>query len=417
MAAPGLASPVALYVKPGQTVPVGTSGYTLQVESYNPSWSMFGSGEPVPALQMLVTSPKQKFRRMVLQGKTTQTDFQLGVTGAGPMGKRMSKGPLDPGLNIVFRVSDPLGLLPQERTVRHTLVTPAGSKGLLDVEVKFNGTSTVHDFPDGSGDVLLAPPTPEEMGAPPGADGGPAASADHPSIHVHLQRHDHLDPQDSVVPVPPARRESQADEDGKFQVVKLRVHMGAWSRDVVVPYTSEAADRLRQDPWSGGYVTLPGAVAPLQFQLGNTQRPLPATLTLDQFKVVPFPGGSDTPDAFIQDYRSTVTLSGADDSETDTEVASLNHPIYFDGGRWLFFQAAYDPNVPHAWTQLGVGNRPAVRVMVSGCIMIFGGLVYAFYVKPVIVRRMKQRALAAAAASGRFPVKSVPAAEPELVGS
>jgi dihydroorotase len=39
--------------------------------------------------------------------------------------------------------------------------------------------------------------------------------------------------------------------------------------------------------------------------------------------------------------------------------------------------------------------------MVSGCIMIFGGLLYAFYAKPIIIRRMKQRALEAAAARAR----------------
>ncbi len=84
-------------------------------------------------------------------------------------------------------------------------------------------------------------------------------------------------------------------------------------------------------------------------------------------------------------------------------MASLNHPIYFNGGRWLFFQAAYDPNVPHTWTQLGVGNRPAVRVMEAGCGLIVAGLLYAFYLKPVIIRRMKERALAEAADRQRRP--------------
>ncbi len=398
----------ALYVHPGQIVTVGKTGYTLQVETYNPAWPMFGTHEPVQAMTMLVTAPTQQYRRMVLVGKTVQTDFKLGVAGAGPMGKRQP-APLDDALKINFQVQDPYQLMPAEKAVKHTLLTPTGSKELVDVEVTRNSVSAVHRFANGSGDIQLTAPSAEEMGGQPEADN---AAAEHPSIKVHLERHDHLDPQDTVAPVPARQRESQADEDGLFQAVKLRVRLGDWSRDVVVPYTPGAADRLRQDPWRGGYVTLPGAVAPLQFQLGNARHPLPCRLTLDNFKVIPFAGGADSPEAFIQDYRSTITMSGSDDSDTLTDVASLNHPIYFNGGRWLFFQAAYDPSVPHAWTQLGVGNRPAVPVMISGCVMIFVGLMYAFYAKPIIIRRMKQRALKAAAAR-----VSAPRQQAELVGS
>jgi hypothetical protein len=405
---PEAGGPITLYVRPGQTYPVGKTGYTLAFDRYDPAFPMFETHEPVAALTLLVTGPDgQRFRRMVLNGKPGQSDFRLAAPGVPPMRMRSAK-PLDGGaFQAVFSLQDPYLLMPQDKSVKHTLLTPAGSKELVDVEVQYPATATVHHFPTGSGDVLLAAPSQDEMGAP--ADG--SADADHPAIRVHLERHDHLDPQDSVVVVPPRQREEQADQDGLYQVVKLRIRLGDWSREVVVPYVPAAADRLRQDPWRGGFVTLPGAVAPLQFQLGSTRRPLPATLTLDSFKVIPFPGGSDTPEAFIQDYRSTVTMSGNDDADTLTEVASLNHPIYFDGGRWLFFQAAYDPNVPHTWTQLGIGNRPAVRVMVSGCIMIFGGLLYAFYVKPIIIRRMKQRALEAAAARAR------PQPSAELVGS
>ena len=386
-----------LYVQPGQNYPLGKSGYSLAVEGYNPAFPLFGTNETAPALTLMVTTPTQKFRRMVLNGKPGPSDFRLAAPGVPPMKMRSAK-PLDPALQVAFALQDPYQLLPQDKQVRHTLMTPSGSKALIDVQVQATGTAAVHRFPSGSGDVLLAAPSQDE-----GGDASAMGTSDHPAIRVHLERHDHLDPQDSVVPVPPRQREEQADEDGLFQAVKLRVRLGSWSHEIVVPYTVSAADHLRQDPWRGGFVTLPGALAPLQFQLGNTRRPLPATLTLDQFKVVPFPGGQDTPEAFIQDYRSTVTMSGNDDSDSITEVASLNHPIYFNHGRWLFFQAAYDPNVPHTWTQLGIGNRPAVWVMESGCILIVIGLLYAFYLKPVIVRRMKDRALAAAVAAGRGP--------------
>ena len=82
------------------------------------------------------------------------------------------------------------------------------------------------------------------------------------------------------------------------------------------------------------------------------------------------------------------------------DVAHLNHPVYFRGGQWLFFQAAYDGE-NRQWTQLGIGNRPGVLAIGAGCIMIFAGLAACFYAKPLIIRRMKQKALVKAAAEGK----------------
>jgi hypothetical protein len=396
--------PAALYVRVGESYPVGPSGYSVKVESFNPAWPMAQTHEPVPALTLLVTTPAKQFRRMLLSGHPEATsDFRLGGANEPPVKMRSPK-PMDTALDLGFAYQDPYQLMPQERSARHTLLTPIGTKELIDVEVAATGVPAIHRFPAGNGDIALA--------ATMSDDAPPDANAAHPSIRVHVERRDHLDPQDSVSPVPPKQRESQADEDGLYQAVKLRVHLGDWSHEVVVPYTQSPAERLRLDPWRGGYVTLPGAVVPLQFQLGNTQRPLPCQLKLDSFAVIPFAGGTDSPEAFIQDYRSTLSMSGSDDYPDFTDVASLNHPVYFGGGRWLFFQAAYDPSVPHAWTQLGIGNRPAVPIMISGCVMIFVGLMYAFYAKPIIIRRMKQRALEAAAERGRKPKAE---AVPELV--
>jgi len=50
--------------------------------------------------------------------------------------------------------------------------------------------------------------------------------------------------------------------------------------------------------------------------------------------------------------------------------------------------------------------------MLTGFVMIVAGLMYAFYLKPLIIRRMKQNALAAAAAKKAAPRKTA-----ELVGA
>jgi len=84
------------------------------------------------------------------------------------------------------------------------------------------------------------------------------------------------------------------------------------------------------------------------------------------------------------------------DGDSQTQVASLNSPIYYDNGNWIFFQAGYDPDGQSS--TIGVGNRPGVDIMLAGCIMIVAGLLYAFYVKPIVIRRMKQGAVRKAAA-------------------
>jgi len=67
---------------------------------------------------------------------------------------------------------------------------------------------------------------------------------------------------------------------------------------------------------------------------------------------------------------------------------------------WTLFQAQWDPN-GQRFTVLGVGNRPGVWIMTAGCVVLTVGLMYAFYAKPLIVRRMKEKAIAEAKAKGK----------------
>ena len=122
---------------------------------------------------------------------------------------------------------------------------------------------------------------------------------------------------------------------------------------------------------------------------------MPAALRLKTFEMVPYPGALATANSLFRDFRSTLELTDPD-GDSETQVASLNSPVYYDHGNWIFFQAGYDPDGQSS--TIGVGNRPGVNIMLAGCIMIVSGLLYAFYVKPIVIRRMKQAALAKAAA-------------------
>jgi hypothetical protein len=383
----------AIYVQPGQTYSLGKSGYSIAVENYDPAWSMFGTHEIVQALTLKVTTPTQVFRRMLLNGKDVQTDFKLDVPGAPPIGKRQAE-PLDKNLAIVFHFADPYQLLPQQSgEIKHTLITTGDGKAMIDIVAGFSSAAEVRHFDDGVGDVQLSPSDSPVPFMPAAAGAEPP----HPAVRVHLERQNHISRQDTVQSVPQAQRDRSADEDGQFQVVKVKVSFGDWSQVVVVPFADEGGDV----PWDGGMVQLPGVNTLLQLQLGQTRRQLPARITLTRFETIPFPGGdASNPRSLMLDFRSTLTVDDLDSGEQMVDVAHLNHPVYFRGGQWLFFQAAYDGENRN-WTQLGIGNRPGVLAIGAGCIMIFAGLAYAFYAKPLIIRRMKQKALAKAAAEGK----------------
>jgi hypothetical protein len=212
---------------------------------------------------------------------------------------------------------------------------------------------------------------------------------------MHVERKDHITREDRVQSVPIAQRRRDFGESGSFQVLKCRVRLGDFSTDVIVPYSEDAAESR----WDGGLVQLPGTTTPIQFQLGRNRVPLPdnVSITLKHFEAVPYPGADPDEGGMMREFRSTVVITDPRTGERTTGVAHLNNPIYYDGGRFLFFQASYDGE-GRRWTALGVGNRPGVWIMTLGCLMMITGLMYAFYVKPILIRRMKDRAIAEAAA-------------------
>jgi hypothetical protein len=83
----------------------------------------------------------------------------------------------------------------------------------------------------------------------------------------------------------------------------------------------------------------------------------------------------------------------------------VNAPVEHRG-LW-FFQAQWDPPEPVSardprgsaglnYTVLGVGNREGVWTQLAGCVIAVTGMVYAFYVKPILFRRRAERAKEAA---------------------
>jgi hypothetical protein len=366
-------------VQIGKTCPVGTSGYSLKIERFIPNFPMSGSGEMVSCLTVLVTTPTQTFRRMVLQDKPVQTDFKLGGPADGAMGKRQTT-PLDAGLVIDFHVHDPFRLLPEQHAVKHTLLTPAMGTELIDIVAGIGDVaSEVKHFPTGAGDI--------EIHAPSDPMSPSGAQPELPGMKIHVERKDHVRAIDTVTVIKPPHADGAND-----QLVTLKVSMGDWSGRVYAPFAEEAGDRLQPDQWHGGFVLPPGAIAPLQVQLGYTRHPLPARLTLDQFKLVTDDDESaDDPKATIKDVVSNITLSASNtEVGSDTAVVKLHQPVHFND--WRFSQLAYDSQL-HQWTQLRVRKQPAIYMILSGCAMIVLGGLYVVLIKPRLRRAMSGKSV------------------------
>ena len=258
---------------------------------------------------------------------------------------------------------------------KHVLLT--GEKKLLDIHTTFSAAPEVRDLTRG-GEISL--------------------SLDDQPVTAAVRRRDHFKVIARVEPTPPERQNKDQGESGVKQVAIVRVKCGDWFQDVPIPCDLYAApDPMVLEPmvpWSMGVVRVPGSSAALQLQLGFACRPMPAALKLEKFEMVPYSAGPSTGSGLFRDFRSTLELTDAD-GHTETAVASLNSPIYYRHGDWIFFQAGYDPDGQSS--TIGVGNRPGVLVMLTGCIMIVLGFLYAFYVKPIVIRRMKAGALKRAA--------------------
>ena len=408
-------------VEPGDTLEL--PGYTAAVEGFTPSFTLSSNdGKRADMLTVLITKQGGKpFRRTILDGSNQQTDFELGVEGAGPFGKRLRDKLLDNDLQLGYRFSDPTKLLSTvaDTTVKYILYTAEDTTGITLLRVSSREPSTVNKAAD---QVDLHVTAPRAMFAPPSADGHDREDV----AELNVTRVDHVAPSDAVVAVPREKRDRETASTGRGQVVRVRVTCGDWSQTVPVPYDPFAT----QNTWNSPRIAIPGATGDFQLMLGNQLRSLPIDVRLEKFEAIPYAGGDASGRSVMRDFKSTITLipretrDGRDGGEPVESSASMNEPAFFKlpalawfvpGESWLLSQASWDPSKLDT-TVLQVGNRPAVGTMIAACLMIFAGLMYAFYARPLIVRRMKQNALRLAA-ERKSESKARPTNEKQLVES
>lgn len=204
--------------------------------------------------------------------------------------------------------------------------------------------------------------------------------------------------------------------------IALELASGDWRTVVWLPF----ARFMNVELGSARMVELPDGRS-LTLAFSRLPRPLPAlALRLADFEMIPYPH-SDIP----RDYLSQVVVTDLARGETTTRTTRLNSPLIhrvrmrwqedrpavanllagavsvIAPNRYKFSQAGWDAegwresaaqaeagrgDRPRAaFTILGVGNNPGIHIIAAGGVMVCVGIPWAFYIKPWLLRRRRDR--------------------------
>jgi len=190
------------------------------------------------------------------------------------------------------------------------------------------------------------------------------------------------------------------------------------TRPLVVP--REQRERDLMEMLSLALVSAPGTDArwiPLadgrevEVLFSRQRLPLGTEVALEEFVLTAHAGGYTGETGSIRDYKSRLRFRDAGSAAwSDTVDTSMNSPAEHNG-LW-YFQAQWDApdNRPSEggiasaglnYTVLGVANREGVYIQLLGCAVAVLGMIYAFYVKPVLKRRNREAVLASLAKDER----------------
>lgn len=198
--------------------------------------------------------------------------------------------------------------------------------------------------------------------------------------------------------VPRNQRDRDADTSRLYAMVRVELRSGEWHRSAWVPFhrysfDDDAMATARLTRWEPVAFDVPG-VGEVEVIFTRERRPLELSVELDEFILTSQFGGFTGETASIRDWTSVIRFDGAD----DLVRVSTNHPASERG--WWFFQAYWDPPSEvsffspvggMSFTGLGVGNRDGVYTQLAGGTLTVLGMMYAFYVKPILKRRQRER--------------------------
>ncbi len=175
-------------------------------------------------------------------------------------------------------------------------------------------------------------------------------------------------------------QQDSSKKSGRMTAARVDITAGDWKTTTLIPRG-----------WMRGMPTrvlLPGGRT-LLIELMPRARPLGATVAIEAIEYVPYPGSM-----MARDYVTEVTVER--DGEDNTDTIRLNSPVM--AGPYQLSQNTWGPQpADPLWISLGVATRPGIIFVWIGFAMICLSMPYAFYVKPLLVRRAARKSEAAAA--------------------
>ena len=335
-------------VMTGQTIRVEGTDYSLKIEELRPSWPLMTKGfqgARTPIALVWVETPERSFQRSVLQ-RYPQLDQDRDRAG-----KKILEGG---------------GLVDKNIEISYT---DAGSDHFMIVAGENLAATLIHTAPGGERGMKRL-----EIGEPFTSAGGVELSLEDLIVRPRIETR--------PVVIPRQNRRSLADV--KRQQSLVRVHLqskdGTWSRRIWVPFSQYGMLHDMNPPTV--LHDVPGA-GDVRLVYGRMPRRLPTALCLERLKTDYYPGRKQASGwtSYIR-YEDPVT------GRVKRGKAFLNNT--FTLGGWTLFQSGAATDGA-SWSVLGVGNRRGIVPMLAGCILIALGMIYAFFVKPVLVQRRKRR--------------------------
>jgi hypothetical protein len=346
---------------------IGESGYSISVFNVQND-IVFSNGSSSVAFVDITSPDGDAFRRWVFSDPTLTRD--LDESGAAPVGQA-------PKLRAEDLVIE---YLPGRGDALLTLTAGPDLEQLRVIQAGGDGTSTVSDL----------------------NIGGAIAFSGGVSIGI-AEYFPRAVIKDAPMVVPPSQRQREAGNLMSWIRMELPGGGHKWLRfqKYLFDTLAERLSRYEFAPSTVEIRSADGTWKEIEFVFSRQRLPLPSEVVLEKFEIDTNVGGFTGESGSIRDYRSRVRfLDGKD--WTDPMSISMNKPVEHDG-LW-FFQSQWDPPEPARtaddlgskglnYTVLGVGNRNGVVVQLVGCIIAVMGMIYAFYIKPTIKRRRRDRVL------------------------
>jgi hypothetical protein len=343
-------------IAPGQEIAVDGTPYVLKIRELQPTWPLMTpgfEGASSPMASVDVTAGDLSYNRTVIQ-RFPELSQDIDESGV-----RHREGPYDPNLLLKYRTS---------------------SSGWVSLVAGPGRTPRLAVF-DATGQVDVQP---LEVGSPRRAVvlGTPLEV----SVTSYKERSELV----SVPIVEPVSRRRPIVDPWQMSAIRLEFTpksggdaptMTRWCR--FSKYSHVETQPIR--------VALTGGGGEFEIIFSRLQRPLDATLIPHKLSVTFLPGRQS-----VESWRSDFLVATDDDEPVAASVqTNETHAV----GRWTLFQSGAAPD-HWSFTILGVGNRRGIVAMVIGCVLITLGSLFAFYVKPILIRRGQAALLAMANLDG-----------------